>query len=255
MHPVWDAIVAAAAAIGESPFFEAGLVVVAAVLAYFRSRLLKPVVFILCAWPAAVLAYRLCELFIWEQGDALGPDPASRVIHATGREALALVLVTLTVTPLRRIFKLNALQSVRRMLGVWAFAYACLHLSSYLVFNQLCYSWATCDLRGIYTDVVKRKFIFIGMLTFVMLLALAITSTGGWVRRLKKKWQTLHRLVYVAAGTGLIHFAWGQKSDISEPLRWGGYLAVLLAIRVWYAVRKRGRSGPAPARSAAASAQ
>ena len=203
------------------------------------SRLFKPAVWIACAVPAVILAYRLCQLFLWDQPDVLGADPANAVIHELGRDALGLVLITLSVTPLRRIFHLNRLQSVRRMLGVWAFTYAVLHLSSYLVFNQLCYSWATCDIKGIVADVLKRKFIFMGMLAWTILLALAITSTKGWQRRLKKKWTTLHRLVYVAAVAGVIHFAWGQKADIREPLKWGAVLAALLAIRAYWAYRRR----------------
>ena len=187
-------------------------------------RVFKPAVFAACAVPAAILAYRLCQLFLREQPDALGPDPANTVIHETGRDALGLVLITLSVTPLRRIFSLNRLQSVRRMLGVWSFTYAVLHLSSYLVFNQLCYSWATCDIKGIVADVLKRKFIFMGMFAWTILLALAITSTSGWVRRLKKRWQALHRLV-CCRGDCRRHapFAWGQKvkADIREPLRVG----------------------------------
>jgi sulfoxide reductase heme-binding subunit YedZ len=210
-------------------------------------RLFKPAVFVACAAPAAILAYRLCQLFLWEQPDALGPDPANAVIHETGRDALGLVLITLSVTPVRRLFKVNRLQSVRRMLGVWSFTYAVLHLSAYLVFNQLCYSWATCDIKGIIADVVKRKFIFMGMFAWTILLALAITSTGGWVRRLKRNWQTLHRLVYVAAIAGVVHFAWGQKADIREPLKWGAGLAVLLGFRVYLAVQKRRARAPARA--------
>jgi sulfoxide reductase heme-binding subunit YedZ len=202
-------------------------------------RAFKPAVFVACAVPAAILTYRLCQFFLWDQTDALGPDPANTVIHETGRDALGLLLITLSVTPLRRLFKLNWLQSVRRMLGVWSFTYAVLHLSSYLVFNQLCYSWATCDIKGIVADVLKRKFIFIGMLAWTILLALAITSTSGWVRRLKKRWQTLHRLVYVAAIAGVVHFAWGQKADIREPLKWGAVLAVLLGFRVYWLYRRR----------------
>jgi sulfoxide reductase heme-binding subunit YedZ len=210
-------------------------------------RLFKPAVFVACAVPAAILAYRLCQLFLWEQPDALGPDPANAVIHETGRDALGLVLITLSVTPVRRLFKVNRLQSVRRMLGVWSFTYAVLHLSAYLVFNQLCYSWATCDIKGIVADVVKRKFIFMGMFAWTILLALAITSTGGWVRRLKRNWQTLHRLVYVAAIAGVVHFAWGQKADIREPLKWGAGLAVLLGFRVYLTVQKRRARAPARA--------
>jgi methionine sulfoxide reductase heme-binding subunit len=203
-------------------------------------RVFKPALFVACGVPAGILAYRLCQFFLWDQTDVLGPDPATTVIHETGRDALGLLLITLSVTPIRRIFALNRLQASRRMLGVWSFTYAAMHLSAYLVFNQLCYSWATCDLKGIAADVLKRKFIFIGMFAWTILFALAITSTSGWVRRLKKKWQTLHRLVYVAAIAGVIHFAWGQKADIREPLKWGAILAVLLAFRVYLTMKKRG---------------
>lgn len=206
-------------------------------------RFFKPAAFVACGVPAGILAYRLCQFFLWDHTDVLGPDPANTVIHETGRDALGLLLITLSVTPLRRIFKLNRLQASRRMLGVWSFTYAVLHLSSYLVFNQLCYSWATCDLKGIVADVLKRKFIFIGMFTWTILLTLAITSTNGWVRRLKKKWQTLHRLVYVAAIAGVVHFAWGQKADIREPLKWGAVLVLLLGYRIYRAVEKRRASG------------
>jgi sulfoxide reductase heme-binding subunit YedZ len=127
------------------------------------------------------------------------------------------------------------------MLGVWSFTYALLHLTSYLVFDQLCYSIATCEFRAIKDDILKRRFIFAGMLAFAILLPLAITSTSGWVRRLKKNWQRLHRLVYVAAGAAVVHYMWIQKSDIRVPLRYAVVLALLLGIRVFFAVRKRRR--------------
>src|SRR5204862_1712118 len=107
--------------------------------------------------------------------------------------------------------------------------------ATYVVFDQSCYSLATCDYHNIYTDVLKRKFTFAGMVAFAILTILAITSTTGWVRRLKKRWVTLHRLVYVAGLAGGVHYIWGQKSDISEPLRWGGYVVVLLGIRLDFA--------------------
>ena len=213
--------------------------VVAALAAVTGWRIFKPAVFLACLAPAAILAYGLCRIFLWDQADALGPDPATFVLHETGRDALSLLLITLSITPLRRLLKLNRLQAVRRMLGVWAFAYGLLHLLAYLVFNQNCFSWEACEFDAIWTDLTKRPFIFVGMLTFSLLLPLAVTSTNGWVRRLKKRWQTLHRLAYVAAVTGIIHFAWGQKADVSEPIRWAGYLAVLFAIRLYFAYRKR----------------
>jgi sulfoxide reductase heme-binding subunit YedZ len=175
---------------------------------------------------------------------ALGPDPAKMLHHSTGEYALVLLFVTLAVTPIRRLTGFNRLQSVRRMLGVWSFTYAVLHLTSYLVFEQLCYSLATCEFRAIKEDILKRRFIFAGMLAFACMLPLAITSTAGWVRRLKKNWQRLHRLAYVAAASAVVHYMWIQKSDIRVPLRYAGLLGLLLGIRVlWAWRRKRSRAG------------
>jgi sulfoxide reductase heme-binding subunit YedZ len=125
------------------------------------------------------------------------------------------------------------------MVGVWSFFYAFCHVTLYLTLDQLCYSLETCEFRAILDDVIKRKFIFMGLISFSIMTVLAITSTSGWVRRLKKKWQTLHRLVYVAGISGVIHFIWIQKSDISEPLMWAGWLAAFLLIRVYLSIQKR----------------
>jgi sulfoxide reductase heme-binding subunit YedZ len=131
-------------------------------------------------------------------------------------------------------------QRVRRMIGLWSFVYALCHFTTYVALDQLG------DVRAIADDVLKRKFIFSGMLAFVILLALAATSTNGMIRRLGRRWQQLHRLVYVAAVAGAVHFVWGQKADIREPLLWAGILAVLLGVRVVLAVRKR-RAALSPA--------
>jgi DMSO/TMAO reductase YedYZ heme-binding membrane subunit len=125
------------------------------------------------------------------------------------------------------------------MVGLWAFFYAVVHVSIYLGLDQLCYSIETCEFRSIVNDVLKRKFIMMGMLSFSTMSLLALTSTQGWVRRLKKKWQTLHRLVYVSGIAGVIHFVWIQKSDYAEPLMWAGWLALFLAIRVYFSLAKR----------------
>jgi sulfoxide reductase heme-binding subunit YedZ len=119
------------------------------------------------------------------------------------------------------------------MVGLWSFAYALCHVTTYVALDQLG------DIHAILDDVLKRKFIFSGMLAFVILLALAATSTNGAIRRLGRRWQQLHRLVYVAAVAGAVHFVWGQKADIREPLLWAGILAVLLGTRVVLALRKR----------------
>ena len=205
-------------------------------------RFFKPALFVGCLYPAVDLSIRLHWLLKGSDVEALGVDPKATLLHETGETALAILLATLAVTPLRRLLKLNKLQAVRRMLGVWAFVYALLHLTTYLVFDQLCYSLATCDFDAIWQDILKRRFIFVGQFAFAILLVLALTSTTGWMRRLRKNWTRLHRLVYVAAIAGVIHFIWIQKSDLGEPLKWAAALAVLLGIRVYWALRSSFKS-------------
>jgi sulfoxide reductase heme-binding subunit YedZ len=202
-------------------------------------RFFKPAVFVAALVPALLLAFQLYQLLVWHQDPGLGADPSRALLHETGQDALALLLITLSITPVRRLFQVNRIQRVRRMLGVWSFAYALMHVSMYLVFDQLCYSWAACRFHDIWQDILKRRFIFAGMVAFTSMLLLAITSTGGWVRRLRKNWQRLHRLVYLAGIAGIVHFIWIQKSDISQPLRWSYWLAALLAFRVYLSIQKR----------------
>ena len=201
-------------------------------------RFFKPAVFVACSVPLVLLAVGFARYLFFGDPDALGIDPVKTLEHETGEDALGLVVIGLCVTPVRRLLGVNRLQLVRRMIGVWAFAYACVHVLVYLSFDRNCIALSTCQYGEIWTDLVKRKFIFVGMLAFTLLLLLAITSTKGWQRRLKKRWTTLHRLVYVAAIAGVVHYVWGQKSDISEPLKWAGYVAVLLGIRVYFAWKK-----------------
>jgi sulfoxide reductase heme-binding subunit YedZ len=203
------------------------------------SRWFKPAVFLACFTPGALLARRLWLVLTARDPGALGPDPTKLLEHETGRYALAILLMTLTVTPLRRLLQLNRLQTVRRMLGVWAFVYALLHVVVYLTFDQLCYSLETCQFPTIWEDITSRPFIFMGMTAFTILALLAITSTAGWMRRLRRNWQRLHRLAYVAAIAAAIHFAWGQKAAIAEPLQWAAYLALLLGLRLFWTLRKR----------------
>jgi sulfoxide reductase heme-binding subunit YedZ len=224
----------------------------ALVAAVVNWRFFKSVVFLACLVPPLIVAYELCQLLLWGQTDALGADPKKTLLHDTGTNALLLLLITLSVTPVRRLFKVNRIQSVRRMLGVWTFVYALVHVGIFLVFDRLCYSWETCQLREIKQDLINRPFIIAGMVAFTILALLAATSTSGWVRRLKKNWQRLHRLVYVAASAGIVHFLWIQKSDVSEPLRWAYWLAVLFGLRVMFAIQKRTAARPV-ARSTAVS--
>jgi len=202
-------------------------------------RYFKPAVFVSCAVPAAVLVFDVCQVLLWNNAEALGVDPIKTLEHETGEDALGLLFITLAFTPLRRLFGINRVQIVRRMLGVWSFVYAVLHVCVYLVFDRSCFSLATCQYGDIWADILKRKFIFAGLTAFTIMLALAITSTASWVRRLRKNWTRLHRLVYVAAIAGVTHFIWIQKSDISEPLNWAFWLAGLLGIRVYFTWRKR----------------
>jgi len=205
-------------------------------------------IFVAAGVPLAYLLWQVAPLFApllspdllldWDGG--LGANPVETMLHETGRFALGTLIGALTVTPLRRLTGWNRIQLVRRMVGLWSITYAFLHLLIYVVFNHLG------DVRAIWEDVAERPFITAGMFTFLILLALALTSTTGMMRRLGRRWQQLHRLVYVAAITGVVHFAWGQKADISEPLQWGALLAVLFGIRVFYSLRRR-RSSLVPA--------
>jgi len=197
-----------------------------AVQRLLQSRLFYPAVFVGCLWPGVVLVRRTF------QGD-LGVNPVETLLHETGRTALALLLIALTVTPIRRLTGWNRVQRVRRLIGVWSFVYALSHFLIYVVFNHVG------DVAAIWSDVTERPFIFVGMLALTILTLLAATSTNGMIRRLGRRWQRLHRLVYVAAVAGVVHFLWGQKADIREPLWWAAYLVVLLGLRVVFAVRKR----------------
>lgn len=209
----------------------------------FASRLFKPALWILCALPLALLAYDLYLILSGRDPNVLGANPKEELLHSTGQDALILLLITLTITPLRRLFTFNRIISIRRMLGVWAFAYAVAHLSIYLAFDQNCYPDFACEWKDIWQDILKRRFIFVGQLAFGVLLLLALTSTGGWVRRLKKNWARLHRLVYVAGAAGVIHYIWIQKSDLSEPWPYVVWLGAVLLFRVaWVIYRKRRES-------------
>jgi len=205
-----------------------------------KSRWFYPVTFVAAATPLALLLYNLAPLLVplwwpdvtlpWESD--LGVNPAQTLIRSTGKDAFILLVASLAVTPIRRLLGWNRIQLVRRMLGVWSFVYGVAHLSSYVIFDKLG------NVSEIVEDVFKRRFIFVGMLTFVILTLLAATSTNGMMRRLGKRWQRLHRLVYVAAVTATVHFVWGQKADIRDPLMWAAILTLLLGIRVFYVVRK-----------------
>ena len=187
---------------------------------------LKPVVFILCSIPAGQLAYQA-----WI-GD-LGVNPIEFITRFTGSWALIILITSLAVTPLRRLTGWNDLIKFRRMLGLFAFFYALLHFSTYLVLDLFF------DFRAIGKDILKRPYITAGFIAFVVMIPLAITSTAAMIRRLGKRWQQLHRLVYVAAIAGVIHFYWLVKADISRPAQYGAVLALLLGYRLFVKWRPR----------------
>jgi sulfoxide reductase heme-binding subunit YedZ len=195
-------------------------------------RVLKVAVWIAAGWPGVELFYRA----FW--GD-LGVNPAETLLLTTGETALVLLLGSLAVTPVRRLTGWNRIQSIRRLLGLWAFFYAATHLSFYVLFDQACLYWSDCQLQAIVEDVIKRKFILSGMVAFLAMLPLTLTSTQGSIRRLGKRWQTLHRLAYVAGAAGVVHFVWKTKVPEVEPYTYAGIFVVLIGVRAWFAIQKR----------------
>ena len=179
----------------------------------------KPVVFILCAIPFGQLAYNAYA------GD-LGVNPIDTITRFTGSWTLIFLLACLSVTPLRRITGWTDLIKFRRMLGLFAFAYALSHFATYLVLDHF-FDW-----QAIGKDILKRPYVTAGFTGFVLMLPLALTSTAAMIRRLGKRWQQLHRLVYIAALAGVIHFYWLVKADIRRPAQYGFVLLVLLGYRI-----------------------
>jgi methionine sulfoxide reductase heme-binding subunit len=168
--------------------------------------------------------------------DDLTANPIEFITRQTGFWALTLLVVTLVVTPLRRLTGWNEIIKLRRMLGLFAFFYATLHLLTWIVLDKFF------DVGMMVEDVTMRRFITIGMLTWAVLLPLAITSTRGMIRRLGRRWQTLHKLVYVAAVTAVIHYWWLVKADLFWPEFFAVALAMLLGFRLWWTSRTRRRT-------------
>jgi sulfoxide reductase heme-binding subunit YedZ len=156
----------------------------------------------------------------------LGANPIERLTHVTGMTTLVLLLVTLSVTPMRRITGWNPLVRLRRPLGLFAFFYALCHFGIWFVFDMVF------NVPWMLEDIAERPFITVGMAALLILIPLAVTSTKGWIRRLGRKWTTLHRGIYVAASLGVVHFYWGMKADTRLPIVLGACLLVLLALRV-----------------------
>jgi sulfoxide reductase heme-binding subunit YedZ len=187
----------------------------------------KPIAFVLCLVPAAILAWDFWGV-THNRPEALGANPIREAEIYTGLWTLRFLAITLAVTPVRELLALGALAKYRRMLGLFTFFYACIHLSMWVGVDWF-FDW-----RAMGGEIVKHKYILIGMMTFALLLPLALTSTNASVRRLGgARWARLHRLVYVCAITGTVHYLWAVKKDTLFPLIYLIIFAVLLGSRVW----------------------
>jgi methionine sulfoxide reductase heme-binding subunit len=187
-------------------------------------KALKPLVFVLSLVPAAYLVFLGFT-------NNLGVNPAETLQLETGTWALRFLIATLTVTPLRRLTGWNRVISYRRMLGLFAFFYAFAHFLTYLILDQYF------ALDQMMADVVKRPFITMGFIAFVLMIPLALTSTKGWIRRLGRRWQSLHRLIYVSAAAASIHYVWKVKVVLGAPVYYALAVALLLGFRVLWSVR------------------
>src|SRR5690606_26928172 len=196
-----------------------------------RLALAKTAVHLAALAPLAILGWQFVD--VWQTGsNALGADPVAEIEHRLGTWALRLLMIALAVTPLRQLTGQPVLLRFRRMLGLYAFAYATLHFSAYLVLDLRGY-WAL-----VFEEIAKRPYITVGFSAWLLLLPLAITSTKGWIRRLGRNWVRLHKLVYAAGVLAVLHFWWLVKSDIGEPLLYAAILAVLLGWRAWKRLAK-----------------
>jgi sulfoxide reductase heme-binding subunit YedZ len=204
---------------------------------HISMRWLKPPVFLLCLVPLTHLVWMAFH-------QELGANPIQYIEHSTGTWALAGLCVTLAVTPLRKILNQNWLIRFRRMFGLFAFFYACLHLTTFIWLDE------QFDYHAMIADIYKRPFITAGFTAFVLLVPLALTSTSGMIRRLGgRRWNMLHRLIYISIVAGVIHYYWLVKSDETVPLRFAGVAAVLLGYRILhYALEQRRQRAAAAAK-------
>jgi methionine sulfoxide reductase heme-binding subunit len=203
-------------------------------------RWFKPFVFLGCLGPLIRLA--------WKGFHAqLGANPIEVITHSTGDWTLIFLLVTLSVTPLRKLSRQLWLIRYRRMFGLFAFFYGTLHFLTYIWLDKFF------DLHEMLVDIAKRKFITVGFTAFVLMIPLALTSTAGWIRRLGgRRWNLLHRLIYFTAIGGVIHYLWLVKADIRKPVEYGIVLAVLMSYRAvaWFRSKNLGKKGlPLPPQS------
>jgi sulfoxide reductase heme-binding subunit YedZ len=192
-----------------------------------RRRVYKPVVWLLCLTPFALLVY---DGFT----DNLTANPIEKITNDTGIWTLRLIVAGLAITPLRWLTGINQLINYRRLVGLFAFFYGCLHFTTFFFFDH------QFDFAGMWQDVLKRPYITAGFTAFVLMIPLAITSTTGWIRRMGgKKWNLLHRLIYITALAAVLHYFWKVKLDATNPVYYGVVVAVLLGFRVWRNVARK----------------
>jgi len=197
-----------------------------------KPRYLKPIIFLACLIPLGRLAWKAYN-------SALGANPIQVITFSTGTWTLVFLLVTLSITPLRKLTQQYWLIQYRRMLGLFAFFYGCLHFTTYIWLDQFF------DLHSIQKDIYKRPFITAGFTAFVLMIPLAATSTKWAIRKLGKRWQSLHRLIYLSATAGVVHYIWLVKKDVRVPLIYATVLGALLLYRVAVWARNRMLSSPA----------
>jgi sulfoxide reductase heme-binding subunit YedZ len=203
-------------------------------------RALKVPVLLACLGPLGVLVWKATH-------DLLGANGVDVITRSTGKWTLTFLLITLSVTPVRKLAGLSWLIKFRRMLGLFAFFYGSLHLTTYFWLDK------GFDFQAMLHDIAKRKFITAGMTAWALMLPLAVTSTTGWIRRIGgKRWQKLHRAIYFSAAAGVVHFIWLVKADLRRPLTYGAILAVLLGYRaiVWVVAKTKTRAAVAVTNSA-----
>lgn len=190
-------------------------------------RYFKPVIFLACLTPVAWLAWRGFH-------SDLGANPIEAITHATGDWTLRFLLITLSISPLRKLARQPWLIGLRRMFGLFAFFYGTLHLMTYVWLDKFF------DVHEMLHDIAKRRFITAGMTAFALMIPLALTSTKWAIRKLGgRRWQALHRLIYFSAAAGVIHYIWLVKADLRKPLEYGAVLGVLLLLRVIIAIAKK----------------
>jgi len=195
--------------------------------ALLNSKWSKPVVFLLCLLPLAALGSRALH-------GELTANPIEFITHATGDWTLRFLVITLCITPFRKILHFPELIRFRRLLGLFAFFYACLHFTTYIWLDKFF------DLSEMWKDIAKRKYITVGFTAFLLLIPLAVTSTSASIRRLGgKRWQRLHRLIYFSAALGVIHYYWLVKSAVIRPLTYGAIVAILLLWRLFSSLAKK----------------